>query len=337
MTGRFTTSAFRLVGLVLVVAWAAGCAQAPVAGAARRDAQKLARLDSSVATSQAADGKLIWYDGWKLRLEGKGWTFTEAPYDRLPSKAKGVVRDNVWGLSKRSAGLAVRFATDSRTLAVHWVLTGKDLDMFHMPATGMSGVDLYIRTDQGWQWLAVGKALKVANLLELDGLPAGMHEYMLYLPLYNGTMSLRIGVPPTAVMARPDNRPGKPVVFYGTSITQGGCASRPGMAYPAIIGRRLDRETINLGFSGNGRMEPELADLLSDIDASAYVIDCMPNMTPAHGLRAGCAFRSGSAQGPAADADRDRRVRHLSAQLIIPAPDTGFVARIACFASSMRN
>ena len=69
-------------------------------------------------------------------------------------------------------------------------------------------------------------------------------------------------------------------MFYGTSITQGGCASRPGMAYPAILGRWLDMPTINLGFSGNGRMDPPLTDLLAELDVAAYVIDCCPNMTP---------------------------------------------------------
>jgi hypothetical protein len=73
---------------------------------------------------------------------------------------------------------------------------------------------------------------------------------------------------------------GKPVVFYGTSITQGGCASRPGMAYPALVSRALDVPIINLGFSGNGQMEPELADLLAELDPAVYVLDALWNMTP---------------------------------------------------------
>src|SRR5205823_11246646 len=78
-----------------------------------------------------------------------------------------------------------------------------------------------------------------------------------------------------------DERPAsrrKPVVFYGTSITQGGCASRPGMVHTAILGRRLDRPVINLGFSGNGKMEPELAALLAELDPAVYVLDCLPNL-----------------------------------------------------------
>src|SRR5688500_7367704 len=109
-------------------------------------------------------------------------------------------------------------------------------------------------------------------------------EYMLYLPLYNGIESLHVGLPPGATLSPAPARPAgrdKPIVIYGTSVTQGGCASRPGMAYPAILGRRLDREVINLGFSGNGRMEIEVARLLAELDASAFVIDCLANMDAA--------------------------------------------------------
>ena len=115
----------------------------------------------------------------------------------------------------------------------------------------------------------------------IDGIEPGQREYMLYLPLYNGVKSLEIGLPPQAAMKPLAPRGSRPIVFYGTSITHGGCASRPGMAYPAILGRRLDQPTINLGFSGNGTMDLELADLLGELDAGVYVIDCLPNMNAA--------------------------------------------------------
>ena len=109
-----------------------------------------------------------------------------------------------------------------------------------------------------------------------------MREYLLYLPLYNGVSSVEVGLPAdarfAAGLARLADR-AKPVVFYGTSITQGACASRPGMAHAAILGRRLDRPVVNLGFSGNGRMDLELAPMIAEIDAALYVIDCLPNMS----------------------------------------------------------
>jgi hypothetical protein len=104
---------------------------------------------------------------------------------------------------------------------------------------------------------------------------------MLYLPLYNGVNLVEIGVPKGTALgpgpARPAGR--KPIVFYGTSITQGASASRPGMTHVAILGRILDRPVINLGFSGNGRMEAEVTKFVREIDAAVFVLDCLPNMT----------------------------------------------------------
>ncbi|MEO8496059.1 MAG: SGNH/GDSL hydrolase family protein [Planctomycetota bacterium] len=228
---------------------------------------------------------ILWYDVELLGVEGQGWNDTKATFDRLPAKAEGVVRDAVWGLSRQSAGLAVRFKTDATTIQARWSLTGSNLAMPHMPATGVSGLDLYVKTEAGlWRWLANGRPTQVAgNIAKLaDGIPAGDREYMLYLPLYNGVTSVEIGVAKANYLETlPRPAEAKPIVFYGTSITQGGCASRPGMVHTAILGRRLDRAVINLGFSGNGKMEQEVADLLAELDVAVYVIDCLPNMDAA--------------------------------------------------------
>jgi hypothetical protein len=228
---------------------------------------------------------VLWYDVLLLDLEGKGWKETRAPFDRLPAKAQGVVREPVWNLSRHAAGLCVRFVTDATTLRARWTLTADRLAMPHMPATGVSGLDLYTRPATGgrWQWLGVGQPSQTTNTAQLaTGLPAGKRELLLYLPLYNGVTSVEIGLPKEAGLAKGPARPAerqKPLLFYGTSITQGGCASRPGMVHTAILGRRLDRPVINLGFSGNGKMEPELAALLAELDPAVYVLDCLPNLT----------------------------------------------------------
>jgi hypothetical protein len=109
------------------------------------------------------------------------------------------------------------------------------------------------------------------------GLAPGRREYLAYLPLSNGVASLAIGVPGEACFEGLAPRQ-RPIVFYGTSITHGACASRPGMAHVAILGRRLDRPVANLGFSGNGRMDEAVGDLLGRVDTACYVIDCLPNM-----------------------------------------------------------
>jgi hypothetical protein len=111
---------------------------------------------------------------------------------------------------------------------------------------------------------------------------ASGRDYLLYLPLYNGVSSVEIGIPRTSTLVRSPPRESsrsRPIVFYGTSITQGGCASRPGMVHTAILGRWLERPVINLGFSGNGRMELEVAELMAELQAAVFVIDCLPNIT----------------------------------------------------------
>jgi lysophospholipase L1-like esterase len=159
-----------------------------------------------------------------------------------------------------------------------------NLAMPHMPATGVSGVDLYVNTEGGWRWLATGRPTETTNTAELvANLPKGRREFALYLPLYNGVSSVEVGVAndsSVSPLPRPTDR-ARPIVFWGTSITQGGCASRPGMVHTAILGRRLNLPVVNLGFSGNGKMEQEVAELVAEIDAAVYVIDCLPNCTAA--------------------------------------------------------
>jgi hypothetical protein len=227
-----------------------------------------------------------WTDVRTLGVEGQGWTDTKAPYDRLPARADGTVRAAVWSLSRHSAGMHARFVTDATAIQARWAVTSSNLAMPHMAATGVSGLDLYVKTEKGqWHWLAVGRPTKQTNSASLiTNLPPGRREYLLYLPLYNGTQFVEIGVPkgarldkagPWGAGAR------KPMLFYGTSILHGACASRPGMVHSAILGRRFHFPHINLGFSGNGKMEPELAGLLAELDPSVYVLDCLPNMTAA--------------------------------------------------------
>lgn len=266
----------QLCVVVSVACWSAlAICTAPAAAQAIDPAR--ARLD--------ADGAILWYDLRLLDVEGQGWRDTKTPYDRLPAKAEGVVRPPVWNLGRQSAGLCARFVSDAPAVHARWTLTSDNLAMPHMPATGVSGVDLYVRGDDGrWRWLANGRPTAQTNTARLAAnLPPARREFLLYLPLYNGVTSVEIGLPKDSTLSRGPDRPPerqKPIVFYGTSITQGGCASRPGMVHTAILGRRFDRPVINLGFSGNGTMDPEVAKLLGELDPALYVLDCLPNMTP---------------------------------------------------------
>jgi lysophospholipase L1-like esterase len=244
-----------------------GAAAAPLPPASKAEAE---------VPSPAPD----WHNVTAWGVEGRAWT--EMPrkrwFDRFPAAAEGTVTPAVWSLSRHSAGMMVRFRTDATDLWVHYLLYSERLAMFHMPATGVSGVDLYARDEQGkWRWVMCSRPEnREVRQAIITGLTPGLREYALYLPLYNGVESLEIGVPKGAAFTGLAPR-ARPIVFYGTSITHGACASRPGMVYTAILGRRLDCPVVNLGFSGNGRMDAAVGELMAKIDAAAYVIDCMPN------------------------------------------------------------
>lgn len=243
-----------------------------------------AQLDPAMAANQAAQSGLQWHDVTTWGVEGR--ILPDQPrtrwFDRFPSSAEGQVTSNVWNLSRDSAGMMVRFETDSPSIHVHYHLLDAGLAMPHMPATGVSGVDLYARDADGrWRWVQVARPTAQEVKAELvTGLAPGLREYALYLPLYNGVDSLSIGVEQAAKFTGLAPRD-KPIVFYGTSITHGACASRPGMVHTAILGRWFDRPVVNLGFSGNGRMDAAVGEYMNQIDAAAYVIDCLPNMQPA--------------------------------------------------------
>ena len=241
------------------------------------------KLDPDMAVRDV-DADVAWYDASALTIEGRGWdaSETESPYDRLPARAREAIRPEVWNLSRHSAGLSVRFETDAPEISARWRLVNESLAMDHMPATGVSSVDLYLdRAGAGpaW-WLGTGRGVQsVDPSAVLVGQLSGQRQrFLLNLPLYNGVERVEIGISPNASIWPAPRHTGRPVVFYGTSIVQGGCASRPGMAYPSIIARSLDIETINLGFSGNAHMEPEIARLLAELDARAFVLDPLPNM-----------------------------------------------------------
>lgn len=240
----------------------------------------------AAATAAAARRDLVWTDVVDWPIDGRAFADRKAPYDRLPARAEGVVRKEVWDLSRHSAGMVVRLQTDSPELHVRYRVTNERLAMAHMPATGVSGCDLYGHDGARWRWLEVTRPDQqevTAALWKSAEKPPAPRPFWLYLPLYNGVEKLELGVTAGASVTPLPARPAaqKPIVCYGTSILHGACASRPGMAWSAIVGRALDREVVNLGFSGNGRMEAEVGRFLCELDPAVFVIDCLPNLTAA--------------------------------------------------------
>ncbi|MCR5003960.1 MAG: SGNH/GDSL hydrolase family protein [Bacteroidales bacterium] len=229
-----------------------------------------------------AEPEYVYTDASVFPLYGKVTEDTYDRYGRLPGYLKGKIRDGLWDLGRHSAGLYIRFRTDSKSIRIKWESLTK-FAMNHMTAAGVRGLDLYAL--DGGQWRSVrglqpgrGAESDVRAVRNMDG---QMREYMLYLSLYDGVKSVSIGTEKGSVLEAPaveSPKSGKPIVMYGTSILQGGCANRPGMAFTAILGRWLDREVINLGFSGNGRLDYEIADLMAAVpDPAVFVLDNVPN------------------------------------------------------------
>lgn len=205
-------------------------------------------------------------------------------YSRLPDELKDSIRKDLWDLGLHSAGLSIRFASDASEIRLRWKSLNK-FNMNHMTPTGIRGLDLYVmQPDSTWTTLGSARpslSNKKSTSTIVKDMKPEMREYMLFLSLYDGVDSVYIGVDSCAnvVMPRVDLPRRRPVVMYGTSILQGGCATRPGMAHTNILQRELNREVVNLGFSGNARLDPEIARLMASADASVYVIDCLPNCT----------------------------------------------------------
>ena len=213
----------------------------------------------------------------------------EGFYHRFPLRAKDDIRKAVWNLSRNTAGESICFKTDSKNIRIRYKTLLKK-SMPHMPATGVTGVDLYTYDKDGNEvWISPKYAYKDVNTYTYSNIdPLNVKDdfkkYTLFLPLYNEVEWLEIGVEENAQFCFEELPDVKPIVAYGTSICQGACASRPAMAWSNILQRRLRRPVVNLGFSGNCMVESEMIDLIADIDAEIYIIDGMPNLYKLTGM-----------------------------------------------------
>lgn len=224
-----------------------------------------------------------WIDGRYLPIEGRAFNDVDEWYDRLPSGVTTNVNSGVRIFKHHTSGMLFRFVTDSKTLKFRWKPYNKNLAMDHMPSTGVSGIDVY-RWDKAkgrWFYVKTGRIWSAGKGGELDIPWTPDTPCLVNLPLYNGIRSFMLGIDAEAgVRALGPRKSGidKPVVFYGTSITHGGCCSRPGLSFVNWVGRELDVPVVGLGFSSSGVMEFEMSEHLARIDASCYVLDCLWNM-----------------------------------------------------------
>ncbi len=242
------------------------------------------------AAPLANTNALVWVDGGMLPQEGRAFSDTHTPYWRIGRKHLekiASVNSGVVGHASETSGICYRFVTDADEITLRWSLSRPQLSFPHMAATGVSGIDIYEWTKaKGWRFVNWRFTTprnypdkQKGNAYTIKWTPG--RPCWIYLPLYNGISEFAIGIAKgKKIMALPVRKSGviKPVVFYGSSITHGACASRPGMAYTAIAGRKGDFPVVNMGFSGSAHLEMEVCDMLADIDASCYVLDPLANV-----------------------------------------------------------
>ena len=198
---------------------------------------------------------------------------------RMPKEVSVKVSLQVRGLSERTSGGRVRFKTDSPYVAIHCTAPAF-APMPHMSLTGSHGFSVYadgvfagkVTPSVDEATVKERKKITFSGIVRLKG--ADVHEIEIYMPLYGGVCELSVGLKEGAALESPrEYKYKKPIVIYGSSITQGACASRPGNDFAMHLSRMLDADVINLGFSGNGNAEPEMLKYLASLDASAYVFD----------------------------------------------------------------
>jgi len=235
------------------------------------------------------DKNIIYYDPKKEPFEifGLYQPKSDGQFIRVPAEVAEATSPGVKGLAKNTAGGRIRFKTNSTVISIK-VNTGKTSQMFHATPMMESGFDYYVKTKIGYRF---GGAFKFefgkrAEYESTVNLPSGEKEITINMPLYGNVLSLEIGLEEGATISK--HSPyflTKPVVYYGSSITQGGCASRPGKSYEELISRKYDINYLNLGFSGNAKGEPAIREFMAGLDMSAFVCDYDHNAPSAEHLQ----------------------------------------------------
>lgn len=210
-------------------------------------------------------------------------------YYRLDASAKGTYSAANASLAVCTAGAQVRFRTDAAKIVIRITLRNPILNMHHFADRGVYGIDLYTGTGTDRDYLGAAMQTFADSTTyneQTVTLPGRIQEITVNLPLYSGVSELVIGFPENAGVALPTDRAtDAPIAFYGSSITQGGCVSRPGNMYSHILCRALNADCLNLGFSGSALGEQSVAEYLAGRDISAFVMDYDYNSESAQTLR----------------------------------------------------
>ena len=230
--------------------------------------------------SYGQDREVAYYAATDFGIQGIAEEVSVDAYSRIDSTNSRHLSKRLQALSKNTAGVYVEFQTNSSFIDLKWELENYKV-LPNMTPLAVNGFDLYGFKDSIWQYVGSGLANGAKNEVRIiKNMETSMTSFRLYFPLYGVVKTLHIGVDKNANMKSTKVAEKPRILIYGSSITQGASASRPGMAYPSILGRWLEAEVYNLGFSGSGKMEAEMATILKNITADVIVLDCVPNPSP---------------------------------------------------------
>ncbi len=252
----------------------------------------IAKIDTNLASGIVNTAEVEWVSAFdkRISLYGVFYDEKEALYKRVPDDvAQKTMNPGVVSLSRCTSGGRIRFVTDSSFITIKASIPAY-YPMPHMSITGSHGFSVYADGIYKNRYSpTIGDFLSFKGewgtghivFEEKKKIPGEKKERLIeiYFPLYGGVSELYIGFEPGAVFKNaPEYKNKKPMLFYGSSITQGACVSRPGNDYISILARRFDSDYINLGFSGNGNAEDAMIEYITSIDASLYAFDY--NMYP---------------------------------------------------------
>lgn len=233
-------------------------------------------VDRNMVAGQVDENGLVWFDVTNVPFDLYGFYATN-PFKRLPEDVAEATNPGVKRNNFHTAGGRVRFSTNSTRISVR-VTMPYVTKFVHMPITGSSSFDLYIDTEYGSKYRGCYKPEVTitdgfTGLIKVPKTDKAIY-YTINFPLYSPVSKLEIGLDAGSVLGHGMKYlPILPIVYYGSSITQGACASRPGLCYEAIISRRLNVDHVNLGFSGNARAEEPIINYMKTMKMSCFVSD----------------------------------------------------------------
>ncbi len=199
----------------------------------------------------------------------------DGAFRRMPWEIAHKVSPKVYSLSSHTSGGRLRFVTDSDLLALQVEISYYDQRSI-ISLQASLGFDVYIEKDgKETFYRSIVPPFDIEDgYINFIPLPEGEKQITLYFPLYNDVKKLSVGLSHGATLKKAASyeKP-MPILFYGSSITQGACASRAGNSYVARVARKLKSDFINLGFSGACKGEQVMADYLATIPCSVFVLD----------------------------------------------------------------